>query len=264
MIVYVQPSNCTSLQHGGGSQTISAVLISLTFAIMFVIVCVCYTKVALTIKRKLIQNGLQIQKQDKTNKDSSENQPVANPTSMSVMSDTNNVRGKPLSRNCKVAPLNTKTNKAAFQDVNSTGNGQKDGLFDQTSSTVSTAVNSNPSESYKRKQTSLPVTAQLRNRRKLKDSRVDRTTKIMFAVTIVFLLSWLPTWIVVFYEQYAYEHETVAEEIFILFGNKAFMVNSFTNPIFYIWLSSVFKERAKKLLVELIICRKQRHWINEK
>lgn len=82
-------------------------------------------------------------------------------------------------------------------------------------------------------------------RKSISDARVDRTTKIMFAVTMVFLLSWIPTWSVYFYIETS-SQMSVTGEVFKLFASKAFAINTFMNPIFYIILSSVFKERTRQ------------------
>ena len=84
--------------------------------------------------------------------------------------------------------------------------------------------------------------------------KVDRTTRIMFAVTLVFLLSWIPTWVTYVYrEMTRNQRAEVGGKVAILFGGKLFIINTFANPFFYIWMSSVFKERAKKALKSICI-----------
>ena len=51
-----QPSDCSFVPLHAGLMQALHVIIAATFIIVFGIICVCYTKVALTIKRKLIQN----------------------------------------------------------------------------------------------------------------------------------------------------------------------------------------------------------------
>ena len=84
--------------------------------------------------------------------------------------------------------------------------------------------------------------------------KVDHTTRIMFAVTLVFLLSWIPTWVTYVYKEMTRNQRAeVGGEVAILFGGKLFIINTFANPFFYIWMSSVFKERAKKALKSICI-----------
>ena len=95
--------------------------------------------------------------------------------------------------------------------------------------------------------TQRPATPGVRKRQIHRSSLVDRTSRIMFSVTMVFLLSWLPPWILAFYER-SVKQLSLIGRTFVYFGEKTFIVNTFANPIFYIWLSSAFKERAITVL----------------
>ena len=222
--------------HDGLIQAV-LIIISVTYVIVFVIICVCYTKVALTIKHKLIQNSsLPNEQNHKNTRASIKNGDGA---------DTSDTR-RPfrISIHCKVAPTTAvETNCVAeapqHSQLSQSSKSYKDVLFDPSvNRTVSTTVETQDQRSGK---------PEVAKRRIPTSSRVDRTTRIMFSVTMVFLLSWLPTWIVAFYERTVKEPSQIGR-IFILFGDETFIVNTFANPIFYICLSSAFKERAITVL----------------
>ena len=223
-------------------------IIAVTFVIMFVIICVCYTNVAFTIKRKLIQNGSRFHEQDQVNRHTSKVQPVKN-TSGSMTSGTKHPPR--ISRNCQVAPASGTENNLEAPQLSHSTFSSKEGLFNSSrNSNISSLADTKPNSDRRQ------VTLEVAKRRKPTGSLVDRTTKIMFSVTLVFLLSWLPAWIAVFYKQ-TVNKPPLGGRIFILFGEEAFIVNTFANPIFYIWLSSAFKERAKTVLRGLAICQRR-------
>ena len=64
--VYDGTSRCTSIQLDGAITNTVTIIVSITYVIMFLIVGIRYTKVALTIRRKLIQtNDTECYKQEK-------------------------------------------------------------------------------------------------------------------------------------------------------------------------------------------------------
>ena len=101
------------------------------------------------------------------------------------------------------------------------------------------------------KTTSVPVA-------RVPETRIHRTTKIMFIVTLVFLLSWIPTLAMFPIRRMVDYHKNLCAQVLALFARKAFLINTFTNPIFYIWMSSSFKERTKVTLESLLRCSKRR------
>ena len=156
-----------------------------------------------------------------------------------------------ISRKCQVAPASGTENNLEAPQLSHRTVSYKEGLFDPSrNSNIYTLAGT------KRNSDQRQVTLEVAKRWKPTGSLVDRTTKIMFSVILVFLLSWLPAWIVVFYEQ-TVNKPSLGGRIFILFGDEAFIVNTFANPIFYIWLSSAFKERAKTVLRGLAICQRR-------
>lgn len=72
--------------------------------------------------------------------------------------------------------------------------------------------------------------------------RISRVTLIVFLLTAVYVLTWVINWIA--------SIEDVKNETFrgiIHISRKLFMLNCITNPLFYIILSSKFRERTVKL-----------------
>ena len=244
---YDGTSRCTSIQLDGAITKTVTSIVSSTYVIMFLIVGICYTKVALTIRRKLIQtNDTGRCKQEKRNKHSAPNRPVEN----HVSSNTSSVKWL-RGRNCKIVPVDSNSCTKEFKDIQMLANGSKEGIFDNSNS------DRRLHDQDQKHQASGSVAHAHVKKAKLMDTRVNRTTKIMFAVTLVFLCSWIPTWTVTFYKQLNKTDRSIVGEIFALFGEKAFMLNTFTNPIFYIWLSTVFKQRAKQRIQNLFICRRR-------
>ena len=87
-----------------------------------------------------------------------------------------------------------------------------------------------------------------------KDSRVNkslRTTRMTFIICLIFLISWIPPWI-----SFAVNNVAAIETktgtsflIFQLFGNKSFLINTFTNPVVYIMMDHTFRDNMRKLFV---------------
>lgn len=244
-------------------------LFILAYLFMFAIVCFCYTKVAYTIKTKLIQtngkNNTIIEHADQNEcsfKDSATLNPSENTfsTKETVLGKLNTIRKN------KIVPLTEVSNMKNSHLLQPESQGA---LFDQTCGTSTDADTSQSARGHDVSGDFSPRrSVSIQNKRPEKgrksqickkaasDARVDRTTKIMFAVTLVFLLSWIPSWTVYFYLE-ASGQRSVYEEIFILFARKAYLINTFMNPIFYIWLSSAFKEKTRNTLKNL---RCSFHW----
>lgn len=312
IVVFEEPSRCNHVKLLRGALVMSLTgVILITFIAVFIIIGVCYTKVALTIRSKLIMTNAQKQisytrnksdnfsssqvntgkyslsatpKAERPNsRQNSENSGNNRQTSTDKGNDrqtsfgSNNlysgnlqatglIRSMPIEksrgtrplRNCKVSPLNVKEQPVSCNESYQNAiDSNHEMLFDQSNSSTYTAEES---KSVDKGGSSHAFGSRMQQApKRLNDARVDRTTKIMFAVTVVFLLSWLPTWIVLFYAQLSKDQSPSATgNIIVFFSRKAFMVNSFTNPIFYILLSSAFKERAKRVLRDLFICRRPR------
>ena len=253
--VYDGTSRCIAIQLDSAITKAVTSVVSVTYVIMFLIVCVCYTKVALTIRRKLIQTHDVVERREKGsgNNQPGTNQPIENVDS-SKTSSIKCLRG----RICKIHPFadsdcGTKESKIIPTPVK----GSKEIVFENVGRYPHVTNESRLGDLDEKHKTSSTTVQGNVKRLMLVDSRVNRTTKIMFAVTLVFLGSWIPTWIVIFYKQLNEADKSLGGEIFATFGEKSFMLNTFTNPIFYICLSTVFKQRAKQLVKNLFTCRKR-------
>ena len=123
--VYDYTARCISIQLGGViTKTVTGV-VSVTYVIMFFIVGICYTKVALTIRRKLIQtNDTGRYKQEKGNKHSSPNRPIEN----LVSSNTSSVKWL-RGRNCKLVPVDSNSCTKEFKDDQMLNQGAKEKNF---------------------------------------------------------------------------------------------------------------------------------------
>ena len=86
--------------------------------------------------------------------------------------------------------------------------------------------------------------------RSTKESQMNKTTAIMFAVTVVFILSWIPPWIVAAMWPYGVSLSQ-KERIVIMFCRRSFMVNTCTNPLFYIGMSSTFRHLTKQTMKKI-------------
>ena len=228
-------------------------LFIVAFIIMFIVVCICYAKVAYTIKTKLIQNDAKNSKNTEQSKESVLKSKTTLSTNLALTNNGNKdlvFEHKKKIKINKVVPVadggtgDTADHEGLFDLPSAT--------FDTHSATCSTEVDkaSKSTELLSIQSSKLVTNNKQKERKRMADTRVDRTTKIMFAVTMVFLLSWIPTWSHYFYILLSRE-DTVAGEVYKFFARKAYMVNTFTNPFFYIWLSSAFKERTRKVLKPL-------------
>lgn len=227
----------------------------LAYLCLFMVVCFCYAKIAYIIRTKLYKirekNNEEAQYADQNDfnlKHSSRPSGNTSNTKKTVLGRINYTRKN------KVVPLtdviNAKTNYLIPVE-------NQERLFDQESGTNNDVRNDSANScsfgsSYVGQRGSFAnqernLRPQSKHRKSISDARVDRTTKIMFAVTMVFLLSWIPTWSVYFYIEMS-SQMSITGEVFKLFASKAFAINTFMNPIFYISLSSVFKERTKQTL----------------
>ena len=78
-------------------------------------------------------------------------------------------------------------------------------------------------------------------------NRVNRTSKMMFLITTTYTLSWILHWFSGIYLTVdGSKDSSTGMGLYTLFS-MAFMVNSISNPLFYIYMSSVFRERVRDL-----------------
>ena len=82
---------------------------------------------------------------------------------------------------------------------------------------------------------------------RLEENRLNRTTLIMSLITLVYIISWAVNWVVMIF----LNKETLLGRIFIHMTKTSFMINCITNPVFYMCMSSRFRDNAIK-----IVCRR--------
>ena len=228
-------------------------LFIISYIFMFVTVCVCYIKVAYTIKFKLIHNLAAMSPSAHTS--ATVDRKTDDNGSKSIKTSTTFFK-----RN-QVVPVTNRNNDHESSETKMS-NREEGGLFDQSVRISGTQVHSNETlngassstSSNQKKACGQTVVDNSRSQsqKRRTDTRVDRTTKIMFAVTLVFILSWVPPWTSYFYKQLAKNQETIAGNVFAMFARKTYMINTFMNPIFYILMSSVFKKRTKQILEKML------------
>lgn len=237
-----------------------------SFVVMFVLVSVFYARVAYAIKRRLVRKQLSLETVGVTSCSSSTRRKTTSGW-LTHLQSRNKVspiaKGtSPVSALVFAVTLDTSSELRAKEAGNTQGNKSPDHAEKDPSSYQDRSVK-NQGVFTTSKMSKPAHISEKANKLTLKEkctanARKDRTTKIMFAVTLVFILSWMPTWIIYLYKHNAGDKLTVEESVVILFGGKLFMVNTFMNPIFYILMSSVFRQRTKMVIKTLLRCKSQK------
>lgn len=91
--------------------------------------------------------------------------------------------------------------------------------------------------------------------------RVSRTTVILFAVTVAFLISYLPSIVIMICRSVIKDLErrqSLAEQIFSKLFSKFYFINNAINPLIYSFLNITFRKRCVKLLKQLLMCQRRR------
>ncbi|XP_053397561.1 uncharacterized protein LOC128556418 [Mercenaria mercenaria] len=83
-----------------------------------------------------------------------------------------------------------------------------------------------------------PVNSIMRDRK-----RINRTTLMMFMITLVYVGTWIINWVASIYGTVTDSRMTGL----VFLSLKLYMINNTTNPVFYIIMSSKFKQNAKAL-----------------
>ncbi|XP_052258586.1 neuromedin-U receptor 1-like [Dreissena polymorpha] len=90
--------------------------------------------------------------------------------------------------------------------------------------------------------------------------RVSRTTIVLFAVTVVFVISYLPGIIVMICRSSIKDlekNQTLAEQVISKLFSKFYFINNAINPIIYSFLNLSFRRRCIVLIKKLFVCRKR-------
>ena len=246
---------CVQIQHAGRIVIDGLhILFILTFVAMFIIVGFCYARIAYTIKCRLVKT----QSVRKTIAVATCNSPPKKVSSSiwSKSSGRNKISPSPKEKSCLEVPGNNQPSHL-IQNCQQYSSSSADQIADQSDPTTKSKTN-RIFMKVSSKQENASTTHSKTNsfflaEKSAANARTDMTTKIMFAVTLVFLFSWIPTWLMYIYANMAKDKPTMGH-ILVLFGQYLFMINTFMNPFFYISMSSVFKQRTKKVLKTLFSC----------
>ncbi|XP_052781853.1 neuromedin-U receptor 1-like isoform X1 [Mya arenaria] len=88
--------------------------------------------------------------------------------------------------------------------------------------------------------------------------RVTRTTIVLFAVTVAFIISYLPGIIIMICRsaiQDLESHQTIAEHVLSKLFSKFYFLNNAINPIIYSFLNISFRRRCVILVKKALFCR---------
>ena len=91
--------------------------------------------------------------------------------------------------------------------------------------------------------------------------RVSRTTVILFAVTVAFLISYLPSIVIMICRSVIKdleEKQTLAEQILSKLFSKFYFINNAINPLIYSFLNNTFRKGCVKLLKQFLMCRRRK------
>ena len=262
IVIYEGGDECGFRELAGGVWigSLMSIFIS-SYIFMFATVGFCYIRVAYTIKTKLYDHSITMAGATSTTAKET-------PTVTNVK---DNMTSKPmiLHKTNKVVPLIDAADDSQNEPKTQTSREltlQEFQLFDQSSdSGNSRNLNSKskkdvypaPNQECSHTVARTPQPQQPSYGKQRYDTRVDRTTKIMFAVTLVFVLTWLPTWCSYLYRSASKYKPTFTGAVITFFTRKTYMINTFMNPIFYIWMSSAFKEKTRQTLKKLFSkCKK--------
>ena len=91
--------------------------------------------------------------------------------------------------------------------------------------------------------------------------RVSRTTIVLFAVTVAFVISYLPGIIIMVCRSSIKdleENQTIAEQVLSKLFSKFYFLNNAINPVIYSFLNASFRRRCAALVKKMVICRRER------
>ena len=91
--------------------------------------------------------------------------------------------------------------------------------------------------------------------------RVSRTTVILFTVTVAFLISYLPSIVIMICRSAIKDLEnkqSLAEQILSKLFSKFYFINNCINPVIYSFLNLTFRKRCLNTLKQLLKCHRKR------
>ena len=236
----------------------------LAFLVMFIVVCLCYSRIAIVMRYKLSLETKRSAMASDTGSSTVASVRMAARNVLTQIIELHNKRKNKISPevNDEVQSNNNSRNLDIKTEVETLPQPSGSGIEDPTCSKEHSDVpmitqhfdqkplyekNKRESSNVESDTTSAGWT----------EAKIYRTTKIMFFVTMVFVMSWLPTLAMFVIRRLVDYQSSVVGQVLVLFARKAFLINTFTNPFFYIWMSSSFKERTRKTLSALFRCRCQ-------
>lgn len=81
-------------------------------------------------------------------------------------------------------------------------------------------------------------------RRLARESKINRTTRTMFVITMVYLLLWMTTWVRIV------SKNSVTGSAFHTFSRSFYMLSCFINPLIFISMSTKFREKSKQMFLK--------------
>lgn len=87
-----------------------------------------------------------------------------------------------------------------------------------------------------------------------KHMRAGKTTLIMFAVTVVFLISFIPHLVIVnmrYMSPKNFTDLTPVQWSFYHFGVRSYLLNSAVNPLIYCFMNAAFRKKVKRSIMDL-------------
>ncbi|XP_046550676.1 orexin receptor type 2-like [Haliotis rubra] len=142
-------------------------------------------------------------------------------------------------------------------------------VSDPTSTEVSSEVDEHGSHKDQHTKEAMPALGKdtLKQRQKM---RVGKTTTVLFAVTLAYILSFLPFLIVMVLRSIIKDFEgrlSPTGEVAYKFCVKSFFINNAINPVIYSFLNASFRRDAKHLLRKVVrtccccrCCRTEDSW----
>lgn len=91
------------------------------------------------------------------------------------------------------------------------------------------------------------------SRRERRDFRI---TALLFLVTVIFIVSWIPPYVSMikaFYIGYTFPI-SIPDYIILMYGPGIFMINNFANPLLYVLLNPVFRRNIKEMFSTFGTC----------
>lgn len=91
--------------------------------------------------------------------------------------------------------------------------------------------------------------------------RVSRTTIVLFAVTVAFVISYLPGIVIMICRSFIKDlekNQSIAEQVLSKLFSKFYFLNNAINPVIYSFLNVSFRRRCAALVKKLFLCRRER------